>query len=49
VAESILLSAGDKAGRYGELDVDSRQPAAFDEIDAAHLDEVARLVADLAW
>lgn len=33
----------------GVLDVDSRQPAAFDEIDAEHLSEVARPIADLAW
>jgi GAF domain-containing protein len=31
------------------LDLDSYQPAAFDEVDARHLEEVARLAAGLAW
>jgi len=33
----------------GVLDVDSRHPAAFDEVDAAHLADVAALVARLSW
>ena len=43
----VPLVRGDRL--LGVLDVDSRRPAAFDQIDAAHLGEVARLVADLAW
>ncbi len=43
----VPLVRGDRL--LGVLDVDSRRPAAFDRIDAAHLGEVARLVADLAW
>jgi GAF domain-containing protein len=31
------------------LDVDSHEPAAFDDVDARHLGEVAALVAGLAW
>ena len=31
------------------LDLDSYELAAFDAVDADHLDEVARLVASLAW
>ena len=47
-SEIVLpLVRGDRL--LGVLDVNSRQPAAFDEVDAAHLGEVARLVADLAW
>lgn len=33
----------------GVIDVDSERPAAFDEHDAAALEEVAALVAGLAW
>lgn len=33
----------------GVLDVDSYQPAAFDGTDARHLEEVARMIADLNW
>ena len=39
-----------KDGRVvGVLDVDSYELAAFDEVDARHLEQVAALVADLAW
>jgi GAF domain-containing protein len=39
-----------KAGRLvGVLDVDSYEPAAFDEIDARHLEAAAAIVAGLAW
>lgn len=31
------------------LDLDSEQPAAFDALDAAQLEQIAALVADLAW
>jgi GAF domain-containing protein len=43
----VPLVRGDEL--LGVLDVDSREPGAFDELDAAHLAEVAALVASLRW
>jgi len=43
----VPLVSGDRL--LGVLDVDSRQPGSFDDIDAAHLAEVAALVAGLDW
>jgi L-methionine (R)-S-oxide reductase len=43
----VPILRGDRV--LGVIDVDSRRPAAFDEHDAAALEEVAALVAGLAW
>lgn len=45
----IVLPISRGARLLGVLDVDSRQPSAFDDTDAAALEEVARLAATLAW
>jgi len=45
----ILRTVGDRAHVVGVLDVDSYRPAAFDDVDARGLEEVARRVAGLAW
>lgn len=43
----VPIMRGDRV--LGVIDVDSRRPDAFDEHDAAALEEVAVLVAGLAW
>jgi GAF domain-containing protein len=41
--------ACDAGAVVGVLDLDSYQPSAFDDIDAAHLGELAAVVAALRW
>ena len=43
----VPIARGDEL--LGVLDVDSSRPAAFDEVDAAALAEVAALAAELRW